>query len=131
MTNAKAGRIIWVLFLLLFAISELYSAAATVLDRSPHYPMWEHSLGRALFSLPCLLLVGLVFLFKRRVAVGYSLVVISLCLYMAFMVFESFTYTGHLTSPKFTWLASSVWIGLFFAGFKALLFLKRSDHAVA
>src|ERR1700727_2342614 len=82
-------NVICVLWLILFAIFETYSALATALDNSRRFPAWETKLGWGMFVLPFLLMFGLVLLlFSKRLTVGFSLVALSLLLYMGFLFLE-------------------------------------------
>ena len=82
-------NVICVLWLIVFAIFETYSALATALDNSRRFPAWEAKLGWGLFVLPSLLMIGLVLLlFGNRSTLGFSLVESSLLLYMGFLFLE-------------------------------------------
>lgn len=77
------------LYLILFALSETYSAAATALDDTHLFPAWETKLGWCLFVLPCLLLTGLVLLLRgERQTIGFSMIGLSALLYTAFLLLE-------------------------------------------
>ncbi len=57
--SRRAGQTISILYLLMFMLSEAYSATATAFERNPRFPGWEHLLGWALFALPVALLASL------------------------------------------------------------------------
>jgi hypothetical protein len=95
MKAQKAGpltqirNVICILWLILFAIFETYSALATALDNSRRFPAWVTKLGWGMFVLPSLLMFGIVLLlFGKRLTLGFSLVATSLLLYMAFLLRE-------------------------------------------
>jgi small-conductance mechanosensitive channel len=82
-------NVICILYLILFAFSETYSALATAFDHSRRFPAWEAKLGWGMFALPSLLMVGLVLLLLgKRLTLGFSLVASSLMLYMGFLFLE-------------------------------------------
>jgi hypothetical protein len=84
-----AKRIICGIYLLLFAFSELYSAAATSLDNTHRFPTWEPTLGRWMFILPCILVAGMTLLLLNRLrAWGFTMIFASLLIYGAFFIFE-------------------------------------------
>jgi len=123
-TNSK--RIASAVYLSLFVLSEVYSAVAVALDKSPNYPAWEPQLGRGLFILPCLLVAGMFLLLSdRNRPAGTSLSLTSLSLYGAFFVFEAFVYQGE-PPPKVIWV-DGLWVVLFLAAFLAVLPLKRRN----
>jgi hypothetical protein len=122
--NRRAGGTISILYLLIFTLFEVYSAAATALDSKPRFPSWEHLLGWALFVLPGSLLVSL-FLFQGgRPKLGFLLVIGNLCLYATFMIFESVAYGGTPVSPLALWEVGGIWAALFLAAVLAARFLK-------
>jgi uncharacterized membrane protein len=100
------------LCLSLCAFSELYSAAATALDRFA--PPWERALGWFLFILPIELVVALILLFlPRNGRLGFNLTALNLLLYTGFMVVDVFA--GHSTPvDKRDWLSMGLW-AIFFA----------------
>jgi lipopolysaccharide export LptBFGC system permease protein LptF len=82
-------NLICVLYLIVFAIFETYSALATALDNFRRSPAWEAKLGWGLLVLPSLLMIGLVLLrFGKRLTLGFSLVASSVLLYMGFLSLE-------------------------------------------
>ena len=82
-------NVVCILYLILFAFSEAYSALATAFDNSRRFPAWEATLGWGMFVLPALLMVGLVFLLLgKRLTLGFSLAATSLLLYLSFMFLE-------------------------------------------
>ena len=96
----RAGGIISTLYLLIFGMFEAYSAAATALDRNTAFPIWEPHLGWGLFVLPCVLIASLFLLHGRRSGLGFSLLVLNLCLYAGFLIFESIVYRGQPASNQ-------------------------------
>jgi hypothetical protein len=122
--GSNSKRVAGAFYLILFVLSEIYSAAATALDKSPYYPPWEPQLGRGLFLLPCLLVAGMFLLLSDRDrTVGISLSFASLGLYGAFFVFESFAFRGE-PNPKVIWV-DWLWAVLFLPAFLAVFSLKR------
>jgi hypothetical protein len=82
-------NVICILFLIVFAIFETYSALATAFDNSGRFPAWEPKLGWGLLVLPSFLMSGLVLLlFGKRLTLGFSLIASSLLLYMGFLFLE-------------------------------------------
>jgi hypothetical protein len=82
-------NVICILFLIVFAIFETYSALATAFDNSGRFPAWEPKLGWGLLVLPSFLMSGLVLLlFGKRLTLGFSLVTSGLLLYMTFLLLE-------------------------------------------
>jgi hypothetical protein len=111
--NRRAGETISILYLLILMLFELYSAAATALDRNPRFPNWEHLLGWAIFVLPGVLLASLFLLHGSRPKLGFSLIIGNLCLYAGFITFESVAYGGTPVSPSGLWEVGGIW-GRFF-----------------
>jgi cytochrome bd-type quinol oxidase subunit 2 len=119
----RVGGFISLGYLLFFVLFEVYSAAATALDRSSEFPTWEHFLGWALFILPCALVVSIVLLHGRHPKLGFALLVGNLCLYASFMVFESVIYDGAPASRQAVWEVGGIWAVLFLAAILAARFL--------
>ena len=85
----RAAKVVSALYLILFALFEVYSAAATALDHSGRFPAWETNLGWSLFLLPCELLAGLALLmYSSRPKLGFYLVLLNLSMYAGFMFLE-------------------------------------------
>ena len=98
-------------YLLMFVLLEAYSASATALDYSNRFPAWETKLGWGLFVLPCLLVFGLFFLLsRRRERLGFSLVALSLLLYMGFLFLEDLLVPEHMR--RLDWAFTGMWITL-------------------
>jgi len=87
-----------VFYLLVFMLFEVYSAAATALDRNARFPSWEPLLGWGHFVLPCVLLISLFLLHGRYARLGFYLVAANLCLYASFMTFEWVVSRGNAPS---------------------------------
>jgi hypothetical protein len=126
----RAGGGISILYLLLFGMFEAYSAAATALDRYHAITSWEPHLGWALFVLPIILIASLFLLHGRRSRFGFLLVVINLCLYAGFIIFESVAYDGQPASKQTVWEIGGVWSALFLAALLAAHFLKNKTRAI-
>jgi hypothetical protein len=126
----RAGGIVSTIYLLIFGLFEAYSAAATALDRHPAFPIWERHLGWGLFVLPCVLIASLCLLHGRRSGLGLSLVILNLCLYAGFMIFESMVYRGHPASRQAVWEVGGIWATLFVAALLASLRLKIKAQAI-
>ena len=116
-----------VLYLILFVLFETYSAAATALDHSGRFPVWEARLGWWLLILPCLLVAGLVLLLRRaRENIGFSLVGLS----ALFMFLEDALSREHMEHGD--WLNTGIWIVLCFVATLAAWLLRirrRSEVA--
>lgn len=113
-------------YLLIFALSELYSAAATSLDRRSDYPAWEPTVGRWLFAAPSLLILGIFCLVSsRHRKAGFWTAIASLGLYAAFFVFEQAEYRGSATIPVISFI-NALWLGLFSLTVLAALLLRKS-----
>ncbi len=126
----RAGGIVSILYLLLIGAFEAYSGLATALDRHSELPSWEPHLGWALCVLPCVLIASLFLLRGRHSRFGYALVLLNLCLYAGFMVFESFAYQGQPVSKEATWQVGGFYSGLFSAALLAARFLKNKTQIV-
>jgi len=126
--NRRAGGIISVIYLFIFVLFEVYSAAATALDRNPAFPNWEPLLGWALFVLPCVLLASLFLLHGRRSKLGFLLASGNLCLYACFMVFDSVVYRGTPASRRAVWEVGGMWVALFIAAVLAARFLETKTQ---
>lgn len=99
------------LYVCLCAISELYSAAATALDRFA--PFWEEGIGWFLFLLPIELITALVLLFSHKYGkLGFNLTILNLLLYEGFLIAEVFA--GRFPFDKRDWLLMGLWT-VFFA----------------
>jgi hypothetical protein len=129
MKAQKAGpliqirNVICVLWLILFAIFETYSALATALDNSRRFPAWETKLGWGMFVLPFLLIFGLVLLlFGKRLTLGFSLVESSLLLYMGFLLLEM-ALVGKINRTD--WLVVGIWATLCALATAAAWLLRR------
>lgn len=116
-------NVICVLWLIVFAIFETYSALATAFDNSRRFPAWEAKLGWGMFVLPSLLMIGLVLLlFGERLTLGFSLVVSSLLLYMGFLLLEM------AVGPKIEqleWVLVGFWTALCALATAAAWLLRR------
>jgi exosortase/archaeosortase len=128
--NRRAGGVISILYLLVFVLFEVYSAAATALDRSPAFPTWEPFLGWALFGLPCALLASLFLPDGRHSKLGFSLVAGNLCLYASFIVFESVAYHGTPASRQAVWEVGGIWAALFITAVLAARFLATKTQTM-
>jgi len=82
----RAWGIVCFTWLLVFMLFEVYSAAATALDRNPAFPSWEPILGWFLFVLPSMLFASFFLLRGRHPRLGFYLVVGNLGLYASFMI---------------------------------------------
>jgi len=106
----QVRNVISILYLIVFALFETYSAIATVLDSSGRFPTWEAKFGWGLFILPSLIIIGTaLLLFGKRVTLGIYLVASSLLLYMGFLFFEVLAL-GRLTPAD--WVVISIWTTL-------------------
>jgi hypothetical protein len=124
----RARNALCALYLILLVLSEAYSAAATALDHSNRFPAWEAKLGLCLFVLPCLLVTGLFFLLRgERETMGFSLVGLSLLLYLAFMFLEDALSPERMVRGE--WLFNGFWIMLCAAGTGAAWILKRRHRS--
>lgn len=121
--SRRAGQTISILYLLMFMLSEAYSAAATALERNSRFPGWEHLLGWALFALPGALLASLFLFHWKHPRLGLWIVSGNLCLYASFMVFESVAFGGIPASSWAVWEVGAIWTVLFFAAFLAARYL--------
>ena len=126
--NRRIGGAISVLYLLIFVLFEVYSAAATALDRNPAFPTWQHRLGWALLVLPCMLLTNLILLHGKRSKLGFSLVVGNLCLYASFMIFESTPSREIPASNRAMWEVGGIWATLFLAAVLGARFLNTKTQ---
>jgi|SRR5665213_4632140 len=128
----RARNALCALYLILFVLSETYSAAATALDDSNRFPAWEAKLGWCLFVLPCLVVTGLFFLLRgERETIVLSLVGLSVLLYLAFMFLEDALSPEHM--DRGAWVFDGIWILLCAAAVAAAWVLKRrlgSDPSV-
>jgi hypothetical protein len=121
--SIQIRNVICVLWLVVFAIFETYSALATALDNSRRFPAWEAKLGWGLFVLPFLLMVGLVLLlFSKRLTLGFSLVESSLLLYMGFLFLEM-ALVGKI--GRTDWLVVGIWATLCAIATAAAWLLRR------
>jgi len=117
-----------VLYLLLLALFETYSAAATALDHTGRFPVWEAKLGWWLLILPCLLVAGLILLLRgARENVGLIFVGLSAILYLAFLFLEDAVSRERM--QKGERLFTGIWIVLCFAAVSAAWLLKRSPRS--
>jgi len=116
-------NVICVLWLILFAVFETYTALATALDNSRRFPAWEAKLGWGMLVLPSLLMIGLVLLlFGKRLTLGFSLVASSLLLYMGF-VFLELALVGKI--DRTDWVVVGIWVTLCATATVAAWFLRR------
>ena len=116
-------NVICILYLILFAFSETYSALATAFDNSRRFPAWEAKLGWGMLVLPSLLMIGLVLLlFGKRLTLGFSLVVSSLLLYMGFLFLE---LTLGPKIEQMDWVFAGIWTGLCALATAAAWLLRR------
>jgi hypothetical protein len=91
----------------LLAFSELWSAAATALDRFT--PSWERTLGWFLLLLPFELFIAAVLLFRRSSSwFGLSLLLLNILLYAGFMVIDMFAQTAAPVG-RGDWISLGVW----------------------
>jgi hypothetical protein len=126
----RAGGIISTLYLLILGMFEAYSAAATALDRNRAFPIWEPHLGWGLFVLPCVLIASLFLLHGRRSGLGFSLVILNLCLYAGFLIFESIVHRGQPASNHAVWEVGGFWAALFVGAVLPALCLKTKTQAI-
>lgn len=126
----RVGGIISIIYLLIFGLFEAYSAAATALDKNLAFPIWEHYLGWGLFVLPLMLIASLFLLHARRSGLGFWLVILNLCLYSSFMIFESMVYRGQPALRQAVWETGVIWATLFVAALLAALCLKIKAQAI-
>jgi hypothetical protein len=126
--NRRIGGATSVLYLLIFVLFEVYSAAATALDRNPELPSWQHRLGWALLVLPCMLLASLFLLHGKRSKLGFSLAIGNLCLYASFMIFGSTASRGIPASNRAMWEVGGIWATLFIAAVLAARFLNTKTQ---
>src|ERR1039458_907853 len=104
----RTRNVLCALYLIVFVLFETYSASATALDHSSRFPTWEPKLGWCLFVLPCLLVIGLFFLLRgERENVGFSLVGLSVLLYLAFMFLEDAVSLDPMDRGE--WVFSGIW----------------------
>lgn len=119
----KILNVFCILYLILFAFSETYSALATAFDNSRRFPAWEAKLGWGMFVLPSLLMVGLVLLLPgKRLTLGLFLVATSLLLYLGFLFLEL------ALAPRIEqmdWVFAGIWTGLCVLAVGAAWFLRR------
>jgi hypothetical protein len=125
----RAGGVISVLYLVLFGMFEVYSAAATALDSHLAFPRWEPYLGWALFVLPCMLIAGVFLLHRGGSRSGFLLALMSLCLYMTFIVFDSFTHRGHAVSQQMVWEGTGIYVTMFLVALAAVYVLRAKNAA--
>jgi len=106
-------------FLLLLALSELYSAVAVTFDY-PKAASWEHVLCGPLFALPCALISGIVLLIlTNRKVRGFYIVASSLTLYLVFL----FADANHAPMERGDEIAMTIWIVACATGIVAARFL--------
>ena len=115
-------------YLLIFTLFEVYSAMATALDGSSHFPRWERPLGWALVVLPATLLASLFLLHGRRPKLGFSIIIVNLCLYASFMIFESVAFAGAPVSHQAEWEVGVIWVVLFLVAIWAARFLETKTQ---
>jgi hypothetical protein len=109
---------------MLFVLFETYTAAATALDDSHRFPTWEAKLGWCLFIVPCLLMTGLFLLLGgERGNIGFSLIGLSVLLYMAFMFLED--ALGPEPMGHGDWVFTGIWIILCAVAIAAAWHFKR------
>lgn len=110
----RVGKVLSVLYLILFALFEIYSAAATALDHSGRFPAWESNLGWCLFLLPCELIVALALLmYSGRPRLGFYLVLLNLAMYAGFMFLESVLVHDFPSDKRAIWSVFGIWASLF------------------
>ena len=115
-----------VVVLLLFMMSEVYSALATALGKSADFPSWESVLGWWLLLLPCLLLFGIALLVsKQSRLVGTWSAALSLCFYAAFLVFEVFAYRGGVRRRVLLNADTAFWATTFAVGLCSVFTLRK------
>jgi hypothetical protein len=123
----RVGAILSTLYLLVFGGFETYSAGATALDKHTRFPAWESYVGWALFALPCLLVASIFLLYRRRSRLGFSLLLLNLSLYAAFIVFDFFA--GKVVWEKAMWHVTAIWAALFLVALLAGVCLKAKSQA--
>src|ERR1039457_4240418 len=102
----------------LCAFSELYSAAATALDRFA--PSWERGIGWFLFLLPIELIAALILLYRHKYGkLGFNITFLNILMYECFMVIDVFA--GRFPVDKGDWL----FMGLYAIFFATVLFSSR------
>jgi hypothetical protein len=120
----RARIVLCTIYLGSFVLFEVYSAAATALDHSSRFSVWEAKLGWCLFVLPCLLVTGLIFLLRGiRETVGFYLAGLSALLYLAFLFLENAVSSAHMEPGD--WLLAGLWILLCTIATAAAWLLKR------
>jgi hypothetical protein len=112
--------------LVLLALCELYSAAAVMSDY-PKAPSWEHILSGPLFALPCVLVLGIVFLiWTSRKKTGFVGAASSLILYVSFLFGDTYPI------KRRDWIVMAVWIVFCAMGIVAARFLlNRTKPSLA
>jgi hypothetical protein len=126
----RVGAIFSTLYLLVFGVFETYSAGATALDKHTGLPAWESYVGWALFALPCVLVASIFLLYRRRSSLGFSLLLLNLSLYAAFIVFDFFA--GKVVWDKAMGYVTAIWVALFLVALLAAVCLKaKSQTATA
>jgi len=120
----RVNKVVCTLCMSLCAFAELYSAAATALDRFT--PSWERLLGWFLFLLPIELIAAWFLLFSQKNGrLGFNLTALNLLLYAGFMVVDVFV--GRFPVDKGDWLFMGLWTIFFLAVlFSARLILTGS-----
>jgi hypothetical protein len=122
-THGRVFRVVHALsalYLILFALFEIYSAAATALDHSGRFPAWESNLGWCLFLLPCELVIALALLmYSSRARLGFSLLLLNLSMYAGFMILESVLVHDLSSDRRAIWIVFGIWASLFTIAFGA------------
>jgi hypothetical protein len=94
----------------LCAFSELYSAAATALDRFA--PSWERVIGWFLFLLPVELIAASILLFSHKNGrLGFNLTILNLLLYEGFLIVDAFA--GRFPIDRGDWSMIGLWTVFF------------------
>jgi hypothetical protein len=126
----QTRNITCILYLALYAFSEIYTALATAVDNSRRFSAWEAKLGWGMFVLPSLLIIGLaVLLSGKRLTLGFWLVASSVLLYMGFLLLE-LALVAKLEHRD--WVAAGLWTGLSaLATAEAWLLRRRSARPLS
>ena len=123
----KVRDVFCILYLFVFVLFEVYSAAATALDHSGRFPPWESIVGWFLFVLPCELMIAMVLLLDgAKAKLGLNLVLVNLCAYVGFMYFETSLVHDGVVSRGAMWEVVGIWAVLIAGavGSAGLMFLR-------
>jgi hypothetical protein len=122
--SLRIAGIVSTIYLLIFGLFEAYSALATVFDRRPEFPNWEHYIGWGLCLLPFMLIASLLLFYARRSRLGFTLVIANLCFYAEFFALECAIYRKQATSHQADWELYAIWAVLFAAALLSAFCLK-------